>query len=147
MSGVPSVSDPFHVVADEKKARAIVSYKQAKDRQKELGSSARMSLEGLFEQMKAGDVADLNLIIKCDVQGSIEALKKSLTKLNHEEVRINIIHAAVGGVTESDINLANASNAIVIGFNVRAESNARIWRRPKGSTSSSTTSFTMRLMM
>ena len=102
-----------------------------------------MSLEGLFEQMKAGDVADLNIILKCDVQGSIEALKKSFSKLTHDEVKINIIHSAAGGVTESDMNLANASNAIVIGFNVRAQSSARLLAEQKGWRSISTTSFTM----
>ncbi len=126
MNSLPGVSDPFYVVADEKKARAIVSYRESKDRQKELGQTARMSLEGLFEQMQAGEVADLNIILKCDVQGSIEAIRKSLDKLQHDEVKINILHAAAGGISDSDVNLANASNALIIGFNVRAESTAKM---------------------
>jgi translation initiation factor IF-2 len=84
-----------------------------------------MSLDALYEQIKAGDLHTLNAILKCDVQGSIEALKKSLGDLEHPEVKVDILHAAAGGITESDVNLASASDAIVIGFNVRAETAAK----------------------
>ena len=88
-------------------------------------AQAHISLDDLFNQIKKGEIKDLNIIIKADVQGSIEAIKQSLEKLSNEEVRVNIIHQGVGGITETDVMLASASNAIIIGFNVRPDANAR----------------------
>jgi translation initiation factor IF-2 len=124
-NSVPPVSESVHGVTDEKNARAIVDYNTRKEREKSMGSHSRMSLDALYEQIKAGELHTLYAIIKSDVQGSIEALKKSLGDLKHPEVKVDVIHAAAGGITESDVNLASASNAIVIGFNVRAETAAR----------------------
>jgi len=131
-STVPGVSDPFYVVTDEKKARTIADHREHKDRQRQLGHSSRMSLEGLYEQMQAGDVAELNIVLKSDVQGTIEALKKSLAELKHDEVQVKVIHEAVGGISENDINLASASNAIVLGFNVRPETGAKSLAEAEG---------------
>ena len=120
LSEVPEAGELFYVVPDEKTARAIVDGR--KDKQKEsqvVASQNVVSLESLFEQIKEGEIKTLNLIIKADVQGSVEAISQSLQKLTNEEVRINIIHGGAGGITESDILLASASNAIIIGFNIR----------------------------
>src|SRR5690606_1094870 len=96
-----------------------------KRRELELNKTTKISLDDLFNQIQQGDVKELNIIIKADVQGSVEALRESLIKLSTEEVRIQIIHSAVGAVAESDVMLASASNAVIIGFNVRPEQNAR----------------------
>jgi len=106
-------------LADEKNARQVSQHRAQKQRAKELAKTSRLSLESLFERMKEGEVKDLNLIIKADVDGSIEALRDSLVKLSNEEVKINVIHAATGTITESDVSLAAVSDAIIIGFNVR----------------------------
>ncbi|MFP4159275.1 MAG: translation initiation factor IF-2 [Desulfobacterales bacterium] len=119
LSGVPMAGDELTAVADEKDARQVSEHRQEKQRTKELGKTTRMSLESLYEKMKEGEVKELNLIIKADVQGSIEALKDSLTKLSTDEVRINVVHSATGTIHESDISLAEVSNAIILGFNVR----------------------------
>jgi len=119
LSGVPAAGDEMIALADEKDARQVSSHRQQKQRSKELAKSSRLSLETLFEQMKEREVKELNLIIKADVHGSIEALSDSLVKLSNEEVKINIIHAATGTITESDVSLATVSDAIIIGFNVR----------------------------
>jgi translation initiation factor IF-2 len=120
LSGVPMAGDEMIALADEKDARQVSNYRFQKQRSKDLAKSSRLSLEGLFEQMRDGEIKELNLIIKADVHGSIEALRDSLTKLSNEEVKINVVHAATGTITESDISLAAVSNAIIIGFNVRA---------------------------
>ena len=119
LSGVPNAGDEFVAVKDEKAAKQVSLHRSQKQRSKELAKSSRMSLDSLFEKMQAGDVKDLNLIIKADVHGSIEALTESLVKLSNEEVKINIVHAATGTITESDVSLAAVSDAIIIGFNVR----------------------------
>ncbi len=119
LSGVPMAGDELVALADEKDARQVSHHRTQKQRSKELAKTNRLSLEGLFEKMQKGEVKDLNLIIKADVDGSIEALRDSLVKLSNEEVSINVVHAATGTITESDISLAAVSNAIIIGFNVR----------------------------
>lgn len=125
LSDVPQAGDVFHAIEDEKKARSIATKRMNKRREEEFKSTAKVSLEDLFKQIQEGQVKDLNIIIKADVQGSIEALKQSLAKLTTSEVRVNPIHGGVGGITETDIMLASASNAIIIGFNVRPDTNAR----------------------
>ncbi len=119
LSGVPVAGDELLALKDEKDAKQVSVHRGQKQRVKELARSNRMSLENLFEQMKEGEVKDLNLIIKADVDGSMEALRDSLTKLSNEEVKISIVHSATGTITESDVSLAAVSNAIIIGFNVR----------------------------
>ncbi len=119
LSGVPVAGDELLALKDEKDAKQVSIHRGQKQRVKELARSNRMSLENLFEQMKEGEVKDLNLIIKADVDGSMEALRDSLTKLSNEEVKISIVHSATGTITESDVSLAAVSNAIIIGFNVR----------------------------
>jgi translation initiation factor IF-2 len=119
LSGVPVAGDELVALKDEKDAKQVSSHRTQKQRTRELAKSNRMSLENLFEQMKEGEVKDLNLIIKTDVDGSMEALKDSLIKLSNDEVKINVVHSASGTITESDVSLAAVSNAIIIGFNVR----------------------------
>ena len=122
LSGVPSAGDELVSVTDEKDAKQISQHRVRKQRSVDLAKTSRLSLEGLFEKMKTGEVKDLNLILKGDVHGSIEALKDSLSNLSNDEVKINIVHGATGTITESDISLAAVSNAIVVGFNVRSSS-------------------------
>ena len=119
LSGVPNAGDEFVAVKDEKAAKQISLHRSQKQRSKDLAKSSRMNLDSLFEKMQEGEVKDLNLIIKADVHGSIEALTESLVKLSNEEVKINIVHSATGTITESDVSLAAVSDAIIIGFNVR----------------------------
>jgi len=119
LSGVPMAGDEFLALKDEKNAKQVSEHRQQKQRSKELAQSSRLSLDKLYERMKEGEVKDLNLIIKADVHGSIEALKDSLTKLSNDEVNVNVVHSASGTIVESDIPLATVSNAIIIGFNVR----------------------------
>jgi len=125
LNDVPQAGDQFMVFEDEKKARAIGEARAAKQRESERRASSRVSLDDLFQQIQEGDVKELNLIIKADVQGSVEALRGSLEKIDVNGTRVKIIHTGVGAITESDVTLANASNAIIIGFNVRPEPNAR----------------------
>ncbi len=120
LSGVPNAGDELVVLEDEKSAKQVSDHRVQKQRSVELAKTSRLSLDKLFEKMQEGEVKDLNLIIKADVHGSIEALKESLIKLSNNEVAINVIHAATGTITESDISLAAVSDAIIIGFNVRA---------------------------
>ncbi|WP_373876539.1 translation initiation factor IF-2 [Paenibacillus spongiae] len=124
LTEVPLAGDPFLVFEDERKARAIADRRAIKQRQTELGANSRVTLDDLYKHIKEGEVKDLYVIIKADVQGTSEALKGSLAKIDIEGVRVKIIHSGVGAITESDINLASASNAIVIGFNVRPEPQA-----------------------
>jgi translation initiation factor IF-2 len=119
LSGVPMAGDEFIVLADEKSAKQVSEHRIQKQRSKELTSTNRLSLEKLYEQIQQGEIKDLNIIIKADVHGSIEALGEALTKLSNEEVKVNLVHSATGTITESDISLAAVSNAIIIGFNVR----------------------------
>ncbi|SMP10231.1 bacterial translation initiation factor 2 (bIF-2) [Desulfurobacterium pacificum] len=125
LEGVPLAGDKFYVVKDEKTARKIAEKRQELARESALEKEKRVSLEELFAQMQAGEVKELNIVLKADAQGSIEAIRKSLEELSNEEVKVNIIHAGVGPITENDVMLAAASNAIVIGFNVRPDSAAR----------------------
>jgi translation initiation factor IF-2 len=116
---VPDAGEVFYAITDEKVARQLVEKRKDKQREEQIKSTARVSLEDLFNQIKEGKVKELNIIVKADVQGSVEAVKQSLEKLSNEEVRINIIHGGVGTITESDVTLAEVSNAIIIGFNIR----------------------------
>ncbi|MEJ2038553.1 MAG: translation initiation factor IF-2 [Desulfosarcinaceae bacterium] len=119
LSGVPMAGDEMVALKDEKDAKQVSQHRTQKQRSKDLAKTSRLSLDKLFERMQEGEVKDLNLIIKADVDGSLEAIRDSLTKLSNEEVNINIIHSATGTITESDISLAAVSEAIIIGFNVR----------------------------
>ena len=151
-SGVPNAGDIFLVVDEEKKARQASLYWQQKQREETLQKDARVSLESFYSTMKEGAAKELNLIIKTDVQGSAEALRKALTDLNTDAVKVAIIHTSVGSISLSDVMLASASNAIIIGFNVKTEpkvmeeaeadrgieyactasfmKSSRMWRRP-----------------
>ncbi|MED5016933.1 translation initiation factor IF-2 [Paenibacillus chibensis] len=124
LTEVPQAGDPFMVFEDERKARSIADKRSITQRQSDLGSNVRVTLDDLFQHIKDGEIKDLNVIIKGDVQGSVEALKGSLAKIEVEGVRVKIIHSGAGAITESDIILAAASNAIVIGFNVRPDPQA-----------------------
>ncbi|GIO93338.1 translation initiation factor IF-2 [Paenibacillus lactis] len=125
LTEVPGAGDPFMVFEDERKARSIAEKRAVTQRQSELNTNTRVTLDDLFKHIKDGEIKDLNVIIKGDVQGSVEALKSSLNKIEVEGVRVKIIHSGVGAITESDIILAAASNAIVIGFNVRPDVQAK----------------------
>ncbi|WP_063795765.1 translation initiation factor IF-2 [Paenibacillus sp. Soil750] len=125
LTEVPQAGDPFLAYEDERKARDIADRRAIALRQSEMTANSRVTLEDLFKHIKDGEVKDLNVIIKGDVQGSVEALKSSLEKIEVEGVRVKILHNGVGAVTESDIILASASNAIIIGFNVRPEPAAK----------------------
>ncbi len=132
LSGVPMAGDQLIALDDEKNAKQISEHRIQKQRSKELARSSRLSLDKLYEKMQQGEVKDLNLIIKADVHGSIEALADSLTKLSNEEVQINIVHSATGTITESDISLASVSDAIIIGFNVRPTSKVNAMASEEG---------------
>ena len=121
LEGMPDSGDTFLVVADRDKAKSIAQYRKMKEREAQLAKSSRVSLEGLAEQIRTAGVKDLPLIIKGDVTGSVEVIADSLVRMSTEKVRIKVIHSGVGAITESDILLASASNAIIIGFNVRPE--------------------------
>ncbi|MDO9600468.1 MAG: translation initiation factor IF-2 [Azoarcus sp.] len=125
LSDVPAAGDEAIALADEKKAREIALFRQGKYRDVKLAKQQASKLESMFEQMADGEVKSLPLIIKADVQGSQEALVQSLVKLSNDEVRVNVIHGAVGAISESDVNLAQASGAVIIGFNTRADAGAR----------------------
>lgn len=125
IAGVPAAGDQFVVVKDEQTARQVASIQREKQRERELSRFSRVTLDDLFQKIQEGEVKELNLVIKADVQGSAEAVRSSLEKQSTDEVKVNIIHQAVGAVSESDVLLAAASNAIIIGFNVRPEPNAR----------------------
>ena len=119
LSGVPMAGDELIALEDEKSAKQVSLHRGQKQRSKELAQTNRLSLDKLYEQMQQGEIKDLNIIIKSDVHGSNEALIEALTKLSNAEVNVNVVHAATGTITESDISLATVSNAIIIGFNVR----------------------------
>ncbi|HEY8495983.1 MAG TPA: translation initiation factor IF-2, partial [Limnochordales bacterium] len=125
LDDVPMAGDELVVVADERLARELAARRREEMRQQEMQRPARANLEQLFEQVKAGQLPELNIIIKGDVQGSVEALRGALEKLSRPDVRLNVIHAAVGGITKTDVDLAAAANAIIIGFNVRPDATAR----------------------
>ena len=123
LAEVPVSGDEFNAVEDEKMARSLAEQRREKAKQEEFKATARVSLEALFDQMSEG-VKNLNIVVKADVGGSVEAVKQALVKLSNEEVRVNVIHSGVGGITESDVMLAAASQAIIIGFNVRPDKTA-----------------------
>lgn len=123
-NGVPEAGDAFYAVRSEKVAKEISDKRQAEHRENKLGANSRVTLEALFEQVKSGNVKDLNVILKGDVQGSVQAIAQSLIEQGNKEVGVNVIHQAVGGITEADILLATASNAIVVGFNVHPTTEA-----------------------
>ena len=125
LSDVPSAGDELLVVPDERKAREVALFRQGKYREVKLARQQAQKLENMFADVGQGEVKTLPLIIKADVQGSTEALVHALTKLSTEEVRVQVVHSAVGGITETDVNLAAASKAVIIGFNVRADQQAR----------------------
>lgn len=125
LSGVPSAGDEATVVKDERKAREVATFRQGKHRDVKLARQQAAKLENMFTQMSEGASSTLNIVLKADVQGSVEAISDALTKLSTDEVKVNIVAGGVGGITESDVNLAVASGAIMIGFNVRAESSAK----------------------
>jgi translation initiation factor IF-2 len=125
LSGVPSAGDEATVVRDEKKAREVALYRQGKFRDIKLARQQKAKLDNMFANMEAGEVSELNIVLKADVQGSLEAICDSLNKLSTDEVKVNIIGRGVGGITETDASLASASGAIIIGFNVRADASAR----------------------
>jgi translation initiation factor IF-2 len=125
LEGLPQAGDQLSVVADRDKAKQIAQYREMKAREAQLAKTARLSLEGLAEQVKTEGVKELPLILKGDVQGSVEVLADSLAKMSTEKVKIKVLHSGVGAITETDVLLASASNAIVIGFNVRPERKAQ----------------------
>jgi translation initiation factor IF-2 len=125
LSGVPLAGDVFQVVTDEKKARQIATLRQQRQREEQIQRTSRVTLEDLYRQIKEGEVKELNVLIKADVQGSVQAVRDTLEKLSTNEVRLRVIQGVVGGITESDVMLASASNAIIIGFNVRPTPKAR----------------------
>lgn len=125
LNSVPSAGDEFRVFADERDARSLAEKRSLKQRLLAQEKKAHVSLDDLFARIQQGELRDLNLVVKADAQGSIEALKDALAKMDQSEVRITVIHSAVGGITETDIMLADASDAIVIGFNVRPEPKAK----------------------
>ncbi len=119
LTEVPQAGDIFYEVKDEKTAKHLIEKRKRQEREKTINAMSKVTLDNLFSQMEAGDLKVLNLIVKADVQGSVEAIKQSMEKLSNEEVRVKVIHAAAGAVTESDVTLAKVSNAIIIAFNVR----------------------------
>ncbi len=121
LQGVPQAGDSFVALTDEAKARQVAEYRHGKRRESELVKTSKISLEDLYDQIKAGDVKELRVVLKTDVHGSVEALTEAMNRLSNDEVKLRVIHGSVGGITESDVLLAAASNAIVIGFNVRPE--------------------------
>ncbi len=125
MGEVPGAGDDFHAVADERMARELVEQRKAEQKAASASPVGKVSLEDLFSQIQAGEMKNLNVIVKADVQGSAEAVKASLEKLTNEEVRVRVIHCAVGAVSESDVMLAGTSGAIIVGFNVRPDNNAK----------------------
>ena len=125
LSGVPVAGEDALVVKDERKAREVASKRSIKQRELKLAKQQKAKLENMFANMEAGDVSELNVVLKADVQGSVEAISESLIKLSTDEVKVNIVGSGVGGITETDASLAAASSAIVVGFNVRADASAR----------------------
>ena len=118
---VPTSGDIFNAVTDERLARELVEQRKTAAKEEQFSQYQKVTLDNLFDQMQQGDMKELNIIVKADVQGSVEAVRQSLEKLSNDEVRVRVIHGAVGAVSENDVMLASASNAIIVGFNVRPE--------------------------
>ena len=125
LAGVPVAGDDLFVVGDERKAREIALHRQGKYKEVKLAKQQKAKLESMFHHMREGEVKSLNLLIKADVQGSVEALSEAIEKMSRDDIQVKVVHGMVGGITESDVNLAVASGAIIIGFNVRADATAR----------------------
>jgi len=125
LNEIPLAGDPFYVLEDISKAKDIAEEQRAQKREKLLAQHRQITLENLFSEIKAGELKELNVIVKADVQGSVDVLAKSILEMNTTEVGVRILHAAVGGISESDVLLAEASNAIIIGFQVIADERAR----------------------
>ena len=121
LAEVPSAGDIFNAVEDERLARELVDQRKHEQKQEQFNAYRKVTLDNLFSQIAEGEIKELPIIVKADVQGSVEAVKQSLEKLSNNEVRVRVIHGAVGAVKESDVMLANASNAIIVGFNVRPD--------------------------
>ena len=132
LSGVPEAGDLFHAVEDERAAKDVAQHRQQKLREAELAKTSKISLEQLYARIQQGDVKELKVILKADVQGSVEAVKDSLNKLSTDACRLLVIHTGVGGIIESDVSLASASDAIVLGFNVRPEPKANALAEAEG---------------
>lgn len=121
LDDVPSGGDVFNAVSDERLARELVEQRKTKQKEEQWGAQTKVTLDNLFDQMQLGEIKELKVIVKADVQGSVEAVRQSLEKLSNDEVRVNVIHGGVGAIRESDVMLASASNAIIVGFNVRPD--------------------------
>ena len=121
LDDVPSAGDNFDAVSDERLARELVEQRKSQSKEEEFNRYQKVTLDNLFDQLQQGEMKDLNIIVKADVQGSVEAVRQSLEKLSNEEVRVRVIHGGVGAISESDVMLAGASNAIIVGFNVRPD--------------------------
>ena len=132
LNGVPLAGDDFTVAADEGQARDIAAFRQRRRREQQAAQGARGTLEQMFSQIAAGAAKELAVVVKSDVQGSLEAIVGSLEKLSSDEVKLRVLHSAVGGITESDVTLAKASAAVIVGFNVRANPQARDMARRDG---------------
>ncbi len=132
LTGVPDAGDVFVVLADERQAKEIALHRQQKIRETELAKTSKLSLEQLYEKIQKGEVKELNVVVKGDVQGSVEAVSESLRKLSTDAIRLRVINSSVGAITETDVNLATASNAIVLGFNVRPEVKAQALAEKEG---------------
>ena len=126
LTSVPNAGDIFYEVKDEKTAKHLIERRKIQEREKSLKATSMVTLDDLYSQIEQGKLKQLNLIVKADVQGSVEAVKQSLEKLSNEEVRVRVIHSNVGAITETDVVLAKVSNAIVIGFNVRPDPIAKM---------------------
>jgi translation initiation factor IF-2 len=126
LAEVPQGGDIFNAVSDERLARQLVEQRKNQQKEEMFNARTKVTLDNLFDQMKQGEMKELQIIVKADVQGSVEAVRQSLEKLTNEEVRVNVIHGGVGAINESDVMLANASNAIIIGFNVRPDATAQL---------------------
>ncbi len=125
LAEAPSAGDTFDAVSDERLARELVEQRKHSAKEEMWGAAQKVTLDNLFSQMQTNDLKELNIIVKADVQGSVEAVRQSLVKLSNDEVRVSVIHGAVGAINESDVMLAHTSNAIIVGFNVRPEIGAR----------------------
>ncbi len=125
LTGVPVAGDDFTVVSDERKAREVALFRQGKFKEVKIAKQQKAKLENVFAGIGEGEVSTLNLLVKADVQGSVEALTDALEKLSMDEVHVRVVHGMVGGINESDVNLAMASDAIIVAFNVRADAAAR----------------------
>lgn len=132
LTGVPDAGDVFVVLSDERQAKEIAMHRQQKIRETELAKTSKLSLEQLYEKIQKGEVKELNVVVKGDVQGSVGAVSESLQKLSTDAIRLRVINASVGAITETDVNLATASNAIVLGFNVRPEVKAQALAEKEG---------------